>query len=126
MAYRRLCGPRASGYDSWGTVSVRGAPSSGFSASKIRTAARLATHKGQLGSPGMIAIIDYGMGNLRSVQKALEAVGASAEVTCDPDRVRRADKVILPGVGAFRDAIDELRRTGLGEAFRDVVTAGQP
>jgi imidazole glycerol-phosphate synthase subunit HisH len=74
----------------------------------------------------MIAIIDYGMGNLRSVQKALEAVGHPADVTCDPDRVRRADRVILPGVGAFADAIAELRRTGLGEAFCDVVRAGKP
>ncbi len=74
----------------------------------------------------MIAIIDYGMGNLRSVQKAFEAVGAKADVTCDPDRVRRADKVILPGVGAFGDAIAELRRTGLGEAFTDAVRAGKP
>lgn len=74
----------------------------------------------------MIAIIDYGMGNLRSVQKALEAVGAAAEVTCDPDRVRRAEKVILPGVGAFADAIAELRRTGLGDAFCDAVRAGTP
>jgi glutamine amidotransferase len=74
----------------------------------------------------MIAIIDYGMGNLRSVQKALEAVGQAAEVTGDPDRVRAADKVVLPGVGAFADAIAELRRTGLGEAFRDAVAAGRP
>ncbi|HWE39472.1 MAG TPA: imidazole glycerol phosphate synthase subunit HisH [Isosphaeraceae bacterium] len=74
----------------------------------------------------MIAIIDYGMGNLRSVQKALEAVGHAAEVTCDPDRVRKADRVILPGVGAFADAIAELRRTGLAEAFADVVAAGRP
>ena len=62
----------------------------------------------------MIAIIDYGMGNLRSVQKALEAVGQDAMVVSDPDQIRRASKVILPGVGAFADAIDELRRTGLG------------
>jgi glutamine amidotransferase len=74
----------------------------------------------------MIAIIDYGMGNLRSVQKALEAVGAGAEVTCDPEHVRRADKVILPGVGAFADAIAELRRTGLGEAFAESVGSGKP
>jgi glutamine amidotransferase len=74
----------------------------------------------------MIAIIDYGMGNLRSVQKALEAVGHAAEVTCDPDRVRRADHVILPGVGAFADAIAELRRTGLGHAFVEAVRAGTP
>lgn len=74
----------------------------------------------------MIAIIDYGMGNLRSVQKALEAVGATAEVTSDPDRVRAADQVVLPGVGAFADAIAELRRTGLGEAFVEAVQAGKP
>lgn len=74
----------------------------------------------------MIAIIDYGMGNLRSVQKAIEAVGHEAEVTSDPDRVRKASKVILPGVGAFADAIAELRSSGLGEAFREAVIAGRP
>ncbi len=74
----------------------------------------------------MIAIIDYGMGNLRSVQKAIEAVGASAEITSDPERVRRASKVVLPGVGAFSDAMAELRRTGLGEAFREAVSGGKP
>jgi glutamine amidotransferase len=74
----------------------------------------------------MIAIIDYGMGNLRSVQKALEAVGHPAEITGDPDAVRHADRVILPGVGAFRDAIAELRRTGLADAFLDAARAGKP
>ena len=74
----------------------------------------------------MITIIDYVMGNLRSVQKAIESVGSSAEVTSDPDRIRRASKVILPGVGAFADAMSELRRTGLGEAFREAVGAGKP
>jgi glutamine amidotransferase len=74
----------------------------------------------------MIVIIDYGMGNLRSVQKAIEAVGARAEITSDPDRVRKAEKVILPGVGAFADAAAELRQTGLGEAFRDAVKSGKP
>jgi glutamine amidotransferase len=73
----------------------------------------------------MIVIIDYGMGNLRSVQKAIEAVGASAEITSDPDRVRQASKVILPGVGAFADAMAELTRTGLGEAFREAVHQGK-
>jgi glutamine amidotransferase len=66
------------------------------------------------------------MGNLRSVQKAIESVGSSAEVTSDPDHVRRASKVVLPGVGAFADAMAELRRTGLGEAFRDAVIGGKP
>lgn len=74
----------------------------------------------------MIVIIDYGMGNLRSVQKALEAVGQSAEISSDPERVGQADKVILPGVGAFADAAAELKRTGLGEAFREAVRAGKP
>jgi glutamine amidotransferase len=74
----------------------------------------------------MIAIIDYGMGNLRSVQKAIEAVGHEAEVTCDPAALRRASHVILPGVGAFADAMAELRRTGLGEAFGESVRAGKP
>lgn len=74
----------------------------------------------------MITIIDYGMGNLRSVQKAIESLGHPAEVTGDPDRVRRASKVILPGVGAFADAVAELRRTGLGESFCEAVRAGKP
>ncbi len=71
----------------------------------------------------MIAIIDYGMGNLRSVQKALETVGARAEVVSDPDRIRTASHVVLPGVGAFADAIAALRATGLGQAFLDAVRA---
>jgi glutamine amidotransferase len=74
----------------------------------------------------MMVIIDYGMGNLRSVQKAIEAIGHHAEITSDPDQVRRAAKVILPGVGAFADAAAELRRTGLGEAFCDAARAGKP
>jgi glutamine amidotransferase len=74
----------------------------------------------------MIVIIDYGMGNLRSVQKALEHVGHRAEISSDPDRVRGASKGVLPGVGAFADAAAELRRTGLGEAFREAVREGKP
>jgi glutamine amidotransferase len=73
-----------------------------------------------------MVIIDYGMGNLRSVQKAIEAVGSEAEITQDPDVVHRAGKVILPGVGAFAVAAAELRRTGLGEAFCEAVRAGKP
>ncbi len=74
----------------------------------------------------MIAIIDYGMGNLRSVQKAFEAVGHEAEITADADRLQGASHVILPGVGAFADAMTELRRTGLGEAFAEAVREGKP
>ena len=57
----------------------------------------------------MIAIVDYGMGNLRSVQKALERVGADAHIVDRPEALDSADKVVLPGVGAFRDAIAHLR-----------------
>ncbi len=74
----------------------------------------------------MIVIVDYGMGNLRSVQKAIETVGGSAEITADPDRVRKASRVILPGVGAFADAMSELRRTGMDQAFIEAVRAGKP
>ena len=58
----------------------------------------------------MIAVIDYGMGNLRSVQKAFEAVGANAEVTRDPDVIRNASAMVLPGVGAAGYAMDQLRQ----------------
>lgn len=74
----------------------------------------------------MIVIIDYGMGNLRSVQKAIEAVGHRAEISADPDRLAKASHVILPGVGAFADAMAELRRRGMDEAFIDAVRAGKP
>ena len=74
----------------------------------------------------MIAIIDYGMGNLRSVQKALEKVGAQAIVTSDRREIAAADKVILPGVGAFRDAIAELKRQDFVGPIQDSIAAGKP
>ena len=74
----------------------------------------------------MIVIVDYGMGNLRSVQKGFERVGMSAEISGDPDRVAQADKVVLPGVGAFRDAIGELQRAGLVEPILEAISAGRP
>lgn len=74
----------------------------------------------------MIAVIDYGMGNLRSVVKGFEKVGVSAGVTGDPDVVRAADGVVLPGVGAFGMAMEHLRQAGLDVAIKDVVTAGTP
>ena len=74
----------------------------------------------------MIAIIDYQMGNLRSVQKGFERVGHAATVTSDPREVARADKVVLPGVGAFRDAISELRRRDLVSSIRDTIGVGKP
>lgn len=74
----------------------------------------------------MIGIIDYGMGNLRSVQKGFEKVGFDALVTSDPDIVRKADKVILPGVGAFGDAMVNLRDSGMVEVIDETVKKGKP
>lgn len=73
-----------------------------------------------------IVIVDYGMGNLRSVQKALEKVGYTASITSDPATVARASKVILPGIGAFADAIRCLRETGLAEEIVAQIRAGKP
>jgi len=74
----------------------------------------------------MIAIIDYGMGNLRSVQKGFEKVGFQAVITGDPEVVRKADKVVLPGVGAFGDAMTNLRTAGMTEVIQETVNAGKP
>jgi glutamine amidotransferase len=74
----------------------------------------------------MIAIIDYQMGNLRSVQKGFEKVGHEAIITSDPAELVKADKVVLPGVGAFGDAIAELRRRQLVQPIRDLVASGKP
>jgi glutamine amidotransferase len=75
--------------------------------------------------PGTI-IIDYGMANLRSVQKALERVGHAAEISSDPNRAAEADKLVLPGVGAFRDAIAKLREADFATPIREHIRAGKP
>jgi glutamine amidotransferase len=74
----------------------------------------------------MIAIIDYQVVNLRSIQKAFERLGATVEVTSDPERIRRADRVVLPGVGAFKAGMDQLDRLGLVPVIREVIDAGTP
>lgn len=74
----------------------------------------------------MIAVVDYGMGNLRSVERALSFVGAQAVLTAEPETVRRAEKVVVPGVGAFQDAMSNLTSTGLVEIIRDGIAAGKP
>ena len=74
----------------------------------------------------MIAIIDYGMGNLRSVQKGFEKVGFEAVVTDNPKVVRDAEKVVLPGVGAFGDAMHNLREAGMLEVIHETVNSGKP
>ena len=74
----------------------------------------------------MIAIVDYGMGNLRSVHKAVERVGYDAQVTADPQEVLNASKIILPGVGAFRDCMRNLEELRLLEPVIRSIEAGKP
>jgi imidazole glycerol-phosphate synthase subunit HisH len=73
-----------------------------------------------------VAILDYGMGNLRSAEKAFEHVGAEAEITRDHERVRGAHGVVLPGVGAFPRAMEEVRRLGYDDLLRELVDEGRP
>ena len=74
----------------------------------------------------MIAIVDYGVGNLFSLRSSLAAVGVDAVVTADPQTLCAADKIILPGVGAFEDAARKLRESGLTELIKDLARAGKP
>lgn len=74
----------------------------------------------------MIAIIDYGMGNLRSVQKGFEKIGSEAVITDDPQVVLKADRVVLPGVGAFRDCMHNLEQGGFVEPILKVIAEGRP
>jgi glutamine amidotransferase len=74
----------------------------------------------------MIAIIDYGMGNLRSVQKAFERVGARAVITSDKNVIAAADKVVLPGVGAMQPAMNKLKELDLVTAVKDAIKSGRP
>jgi imidazole glycerol-phosphate synthase subunit HisH len=74
----------------------------------------------------IIAIVDYGMGNKRSVEKALEHVGAQPRITTDHDEIRAADAVIVPGVGAFPEAMRRLRAGGLDEVVVERAVAGVP
>jgi len=74
----------------------------------------------------MIAIIDYGMGNLRSVQKGFEKIGREAIITDDPQVVLRAERVVLPGVGAFRDCMHSLEQGGFVEPILKVIADGRP
>ncbi len=74
----------------------------------------------------MIAIIDYGIGNLFSVVSSFKYIGQDAVVTSDPEVIRKSDKLILPGVGAFGDAIDKLRQTGLDKVIIEEAKSGKP
>lgn len=73
-----------------------------------------------------ILIVDYGMANLRSVQKAFEKMGHAADISGDPNRIAECDKLVLPGVGAFRDAIAKLNSAGLADPIRAHIHSGKP
>jgi glutamine amidotransferase len=74
----------------------------------------------------VVAVLDYGIGNLRSAQKALEHVGADARLTADPHEIARADGVVLPGVGAFGKCMEALREAGLDGIATEAVESGRP
>ena len=74
----------------------------------------------------MIAVIDYGVGNLFSLSSSLNMIGAQSIITADPETIKKADKIILPGVGAFADAIAKLRSLGLDKLIIDEARAGKP
>src|SRR5258708_2381309 len=74
----------------------------------------------------MISIIDYGMANLRSVQKGFEHVGVAAEIISEPDHVKKAERIVLPGVGAFADAVRTLREQNLAEPIIEHINSGKP
>lgn len=74
----------------------------------------------------MIAIVDYGVGNIRSVERALVHVGAEARLTAEGDELERADGIVLPGVGAFAPALAKLSHGGLGRRLVDLARAGKP
>ncbi|MBR5818028.1 MAG: imidazole glycerol phosphate synthase subunit HisH [Clostridia bacterium] len=74
----------------------------------------------------MVAVIDYGVGNLFSLCSSLDAIGADSVVTSDKEIIRRADRIILPGVGAFADAIAKLRESGLDKVIKEEAMAGKP
>jgi glutamine amidotransferase len=74
----------------------------------------------------MIGIVDYGMGNLRSVQKAFERVGADAQIVDQAEQIKDSCRLVLPGVGAFADAMANLRDQGLVDPIKDFVASGRP
>jgi len=74
----------------------------------------------------MIAVVDYGMGNLGSVQKALESVGAQAVITSDPAVILKAERIVLPGVGAFGDGMKGLQERNLVDSIRNTIESGKP
>ena len=74
----------------------------------------------------MIIVVDYGMGNLRSVQKAFEKIGTNAVISRDPDTIRKADGLVLPGVGAFPECMKNLTRLNLVDPILEFISSGRP
>ena len=74
----------------------------------------------------MVAIVDYGVGNLFSLECSLNAIGAEVTITADPEILKKADQIILPGVGAFEDAAKKLRATGLDAVLKALAAKGKP
>ena len=74
----------------------------------------------------MVGIIDYGVGNLFSLQSSFKAIGQQVEVSADPEVLRKADHILLPGVGAFEDAVQKLRSTGMDQMVYEAVRSGKP
>jgi glutamine amidotransferase len=77
-------------------------------------------------APGKVALVDYGAGNLRSVENALREVGADVVVTHDPDAVRAADRVVVPGQGSMPACADAMRKSGVEQALREAIAKGTP
>jgi glutamine amidotransferase len=79
-----------------------------------------------MSTPGTVALVDYGAGNLRSVENALREVGAAVVVTRDPDAVRKADRVVVPGQGSMPVCAEAMRRSGVEAALREAIARGAP
>ena len=98
-------------------------PDSGSGTSDAPSASSSASQNGER---PLIAVLDYGIGNLRSAQKSLERHGADAHLTADPSIIRDAAGVVLPGVGAFGACMDAVERTGVADLAHESVEAGKP
>jgi glutamine amidotransferase len=79
-----------------------------------------------MSTPGTVALVDYGAGNLRSVENALREVGASVVVTRDPAVVARADRVVVPGQGSMPECAAAMQRSGVADALREAIASGRP
>jgi imidazole glycerol-phosphate synthase subunit HisH len=79
-----------------------------------------------MSTPGTVALVDYGAGNLRSVENALRQVGASVVVTHDPEAVARADRVVVPGQGSMPECAAAMQRSGVADALREAIASGRP